>query len=803
MELTNGELIKADAQEKLGINVAEANGVADGNLVKGIIQTGLAKENLSKSVHPSANSNSDSNYDDPAGDIKPAEKYQQEDGFCEIEMEEEEQDSATEISSSDDAVERLTSTGNHVEKEENDDNIIAVSPKVNGYIQVIQPDIHLPKPEAPPGLSPSSTPSPRQNDDVVTRSKSWSNSFTVVDMPSIGKFIKERSSSLSASISKGFSFVKSDDGDDYNMNHKVNSFDSGVTRLNISGLKVTVKLKKDDEEEQIKGRISFFSRSNCRDCTAVRSFFRERGLKFVEINIDVYRQREKELIERTGNSQVPQIFFNEKLFGGLVALNSLRNSGGFEQRLKEMLAKKCSGNAPAPPVYGFDDHEEEPTDEMVGIVKVLRQKLPIQDRLMKMKIVKNCFAGNEMVEVIIHHFDCGRKKGSLILVNDMIKACICRPTQRLKIEKLVKSPQRLKPSPWSFLSGPTPLRIMTETTPRRWIRSTQTLSVILLVKRKRQSCFYDDGHAVEIGKQLARKHFIHHVFGANDFEDGNHYYRFIEHEPFIPKCHNFRGSTNDGEPKPVVVVGQRLNKIMSAILESYASDDRCLVDYAGISKSEEFRRYVNLAQDLHRVDLLKLSQDEKLAFFLNLHNAMVIHAVIRVGCPEGAIDRRSFYSDFQYIVGGSPYSLNTIKNGVLRSNRRSPYSLVKPFGTGDKRLEVVLPKVNPLIHFGLCNGTRSSPTVRFFTPQGIEAELRCATREFFQSNGIKVDLEKRTVYLTRIIKWFSGDFGQEKEIMRWIINYLDATKAGLLTHLLGDGGPVNIVYQDYDWSINA
>ncbi|KAJ6903355.1 hypothetical protein NC651_020755 [Populus alba x Populus x berolinensis] len=308
--------------------------------------------------------------------------------------------------------------------------------------------------------------------------------------------------------------------------------------------------------------------------------------------------------------------------------------------------------------------------------------------------------------------------------------------------------------------------------------------------------------AVEIGKQLARKHFIHHVFGENDFEDGNHYYRFLEHEPFIPKCYNFRGSTNDSEPKPAVVVGQRLNKIMSAILESYASDDRRHVDYAGISKSEEFRRYVNLVQDLHRVDLLKLSQDEKLAFFLNLHNAMIIHAVIRVGCPEGAIERRSFSSNFQYIVGGSSFSLNTITNGILRSNRRSPYSLVKPFGTGDKRLEVALPKVNPLIHFGLCIGTRSSPTVRFFTSQGIEAELRSAAREFFQRSGMEVDLEKRTVYLTRIIK-FSGDFGQEKEILRCIINYLDATKAGLLTHLLGDGGPVNIVYQDYDWSINS
>lgn len=99
-------------------------------------------------------------------------------------------------------------------------------------------------------------------------------------------------------------------------------------------------------------------------------------------------------------------------------------------------------------------------------------------------------------------------------------------------------------------------------------------------------------------------------------------------------------------------------------------------------------RYVNLVQDFQRVDLLKLSHDEKLAFFLNLYNAMVIHAIIRVGCPDGAIDRRSFYSDFQYIVGGSSYSLTTIKNGILRNNRRPPYSLVKPFGSRDKRLEV-------------------------------------------------------------------------------------------------------------------
>lgn len=77
----------------------------------------------------------------------------------------------------------------------------------------------------------------------------------------------------------------------------------------------------------------------------------------------------------------------------------------------------------------------------------------------------------------------------------------------------------------------------------------------------------------------------------NDFEEGNHLYRFLEHEPFIPRCFNFRGTTNDTEPKTADSICARLTKIMSAILESYASDDRQHVDYEAISRSEEFRRY--------------------------------------------------------------------------------------------------------------------------------------------------------------------------------------------------------------------
>ncbi|XP_073273988.1 uncharacterized protein [Primulina huaijiensis] len=573
--------------------------------------------------------------------------------------------------------------------------------------EMIRPDSRLPKPEAPPGID-NLYPRP----PLMERSRSLPETLDTQAL-AIGKFIRDKSNSFSAAITKRISSLKSGEEDD---DGKVN-----VTEFNLVGLKVIKKLK--ENKTELKGRISFFSRSNCRDCTAVRSFLRERNLNFAEINVDVYPGREKELRERTGGVSVPQIFFNEKLIGGLVALNSLRNGGMLDKKLEEILSVKCPDDAPAAPVYGFDEdaeEEESPVDEMAVTVRVVRQRVPIQDRFVKMKFVKNCFCGAELVEALIHHFDCGRKK------------------------------------------------------------------------------------AIEIGKQLARKHFIHHVFGENTFEDGNHLYRFLEHEPFIPKCHNFRGSVSDSEPKAVADLSQRLICVMSAILESYASDDRRHLDYVGISNSEEFRRYVNLVEDLQRVNLTTLSADEKLAFFINLHNAMAIHAVIRIGSPGDMIDRRSFFNEFMYVVGGYAFSLSSIKDGILRNNRRQPFSLIKPFSTGDARLELAFPKVNQLIHFGLCNATRGSPSVKFFTPRGIESELRYAAREFFQrDDGMQIDLAKRAVHLSRIIKWYSGDFGQDKEVLKFLMDYLDANKAGLLTHLLSDGGNINIVYLKFDWALNS
>ncbi|KAK8488917.1 hypothetical protein V6N12_055653 [Hibiscus sabdariffa] len=239
----------------------------------------------------------------------------------------------------------------------------------------------------------------------------------------------------------------------------------------------------------------------------------------------------------------------------------------------------------------------------------------------------------------------------------------------------------------------------------------------------------------------------------NEFENGNHYYRFLEHEPFITGCFNFRTLTNDNEPKTASFIADRLSKLMFAILEmdGYVSDNRLHVDYLAISKSQEFRRYNKLTRDLQGLILKTLTPNESLSFFLNLYNAMVIHAVISIGHPEGVVDNKAFFLGFP-----------------IRNWRLVPM------------------KLNPLIHFGLCKGTISSPKLRFFTAQNVEEELKTAAMEYFQNEGIEIDWEQRTVYLTRIIKWFSTDFGEEtdKDILLWVLNYLDGRNAKLLMDLL-------------------
>lgn len=58
-----------------------------------------------------------------------------------------------------------------------------------------------------------------------------------------------------------------------------------------------------------------------------------------------------------------------------------------------------------------------------------------------------------------------------------------------------------------------------------------------------------------------------------------------------------------------------------------------------MSANPVFERYAELAIQLQRVELLSLSREEKLAFFINIYNALVIHGYLRLGAPTNMWQR--------------------------------------------------------------------------------------------------------------------------------------------------------------------
>ncbi|KAL3504678.1 hypothetical protein ACH5RR_034519 [Cinchona calisaya] len=307
--------------------------------------------------------------------------------------------------------------------------------------------------------------------------------------------------------------------------------------------------------------------------------------------------------------------------------------------------------------------------------------------------------------------------------------------------------------------------------------------------------------AVEFGRKLASKLFFQHVLDENVFEDGNHLYRFLDDDPLVSQCQNIPRGVIEAKPKPIVEISSRLRFLFYAILEAYTSEDRKHVDYRSIHGSEEFARYLRIIEELQRVELHDMPREEKLAFFINLYNMMAIHAILVCGHPSGALERRKLFGDFKYVIGGCTYSLSAIYNGILRANQRPPYNLTKPFGIKDKRMKMVLPYLEPLVHFALVNGTRSGPALHCYSPGDIDKELTEAAHNFLRS-GLIVDLDAKIAFVSKIFRWYSSDFGKnEVEVLKHAANYLEPEQSQTLMELLSST-QLKVVYQPYDWGLN-
>ncbi|MPC71280.1 hypothetical protein E2C01_065552 [Portunus trituberculatus] len=86
-------------------------------------------------------------------------------------------------------------------------------------------------------------------------------------------------------------------------------------------------------------------------------------------------------------------------------------------------------------------------------------------------------------------------------------------------------------------------------------------------------------------------------------------------------------------------LSEALRKTMLKLTNDHISADGKVVNYLEMRNAEEFDNYVKMSKELQHVAVEKLSQDESKAFFINIYNALVIHATAVNGSPSNWFSR--------------------------------------------------------------------------------------------------------------------------------------------------------------------
>ncbi|MDT8273069.1 MAG: DUF547 domain-containing protein [Desulfomonilia bacterium] len=261
---------------------------------------------------------------------------------------------------------------------------------------------------------------------------------------------------------------------------------------------------------------------------------------------------------------------------------------------------------------------------------------------------------------------------------------------------------------------------------------------------------------------------------------------------------------NTGNEMPQCTNDQIASELMGSIKdlrEKFYDTNRGRVDYAGIKGSPEYQQYRILTNGLRTYDLTRLTgRREKLAFWINLYNTIVVDAIISLGIENSVKEHPGFFRDVKYQIGPHFFSADDMEHGILRGNAKPFMYPLKQFSPLDARRRLVLSVVDPRIHFALVCGSRSCAPIEYYDKELIYDQLELAAKSFVNSSEVIVLPEDSTVLLSEIFRWYERDFGGVDGIVDFVFDYLvDDT---LSTFIRSNSSALKIDYLHYDWNLN-
>src|SRR5574341_1253399 len=142
-------------------------------------------------------------------------------------------------------------------------------------------------------------------------------------------------------------------------------------------------------------------------------------------------------------------------------------------------------------------------------------------------------------------------------------------------------------------------------------------------------------------------------------------------------------------------VAADMHRIVNALKAEAYDTTHGRVDYARLCASPTYAEYCLCARRLQSFDPAMLdSHAERLAFWINLYNALVVDAVIQFDVKRSVNEAPGFFWRAAYNIGGRRYCAFDIEYGILRANAPHPAIPGPHFGWRDPRRRYSLERLD-------------------------------------------------------------------------------------------------------------
>ncbi|VAH46441.1 uncharacterized protein LOC119363859 isoform X1 [Triticum dicoccoides] len=220
-------------------------------------------------------------------------------------------------------------------------------------------------------------------------------------------------------------------------------------------------------------------------------------------------------------------------------------------------------------------------------------------------------------------------------------------------------------------------------------------------------------------------------------------------------------------------------------LKEFSGPYNTMVEVPSISRDRpRLREVEDLLQTykliLHRlesVDLRRMANEEKLAFWINIHNALLMHAYLKHGIPHNHLKKTSLLVKAECKIAGRSINAAAIQGLVLGCSTHCPgqwlrtllHPRMKSRGSkaGGQWQAFAIHRPEPLLRFALCSGSHSDPAVRVYTPKRLFQQLEAAKEEYIRATvGVRPpDHQHRRgrVLLPKLVEAYARDVGLSPE----------------------------------------